>query len=96
MEDYSKAKAYLVKALDYCKNCNFLGSQSIANGIMCMVYINEGKYDAALDSFVKANEYAGRYKNDDIYKLLNDIKSRIQDMMLADVQLKNVFYHRLS
>ncbi len=91
MEYYSKAKAYLVKALDYCKHCNFLGSQSIANGIMCMVYINEGKYDAALDSFVKANEYAGRYKNDDIYKLLNDIKSRIKDMMLSDVRLKNVF-----
>lgn len=91
MEDYPKAKVYIVKALDYCKHCNFLGSQSIANGIMCMVYITEGEYDAALDSFTKAYDYAGRYKNDDIYKLLNDIKSRIQTMMPSDVQLQNTF-----
>ncbi|ABR50154.1 transcriptional activator domain [Alkaliphilus metalliredigens QYMF] len=72
--DYQRAKPYLKKAIVLYKQIDVLWGRAIAEGYMTLLFIHEKKYDKALESLKRAENFSKRLNNPNEQAIVNQIK----------------------
>lgn len=91
MGDYSRAQGYFAKAIKHYQQMDALLGRSTAEGYMALLLVREDKYQEALESLKRAEEYANRLKSPYEMGLIYRMKAEIKGRMANNPDLDKAF-----
>ncbi len=95
MGDYNRARDYFARAIRNYQQMDTLLGRSTAEGYMALLLVGEGKYREALESLLRAEEYAKRLKSPYEMGLIYRMKAEIRGRMDHNPGLRKVFAAQL-